>query len=205
MSYPPHPPQSIPPPASSPPSAHRRGEVLVLVVHLQVDGEDALERPLHLVAVGEGVVAEDEVEAGAQVRLLRHDVLERRDRVAVLAELHERDADVLHQARPAGDTRHVGARLIGGRAGTPEGGRAGTPEGGRAGTTDWRAGGDDPLGGGQGRLIGRQAGTSDWTIVTGASLDDSDRCLIGRQALLPHWLVFDRLIVRYLHRPTFNT
>ena len=75
---------------------HRMREVFILVLQVHLDPQQALERLLHLLAVSRGVVAEDEVEGRCVVRLLHHDVLQRRDGIRVLAHLDEDGRNVLH-------------------------------------------------------------------------------------------------------------
>ena len=59
--------------------------------------DDFLDSPFfHPLLVCERVVAEDQVEAGLEVRLLRHDPLEGGAGVRVLAHLDEEDPDVVH-------------------------------------------------------------------------------------------------------------
>ena len=90
--HPPHPPSN---------STHPVWQVLVLVVQLQVDGEQLLEGPLHLLSVSQREVTQDQVKPCLEARGLRHDVLEWRDRVRVLTHLHKHDTNVLHDLRPA--------------------------------------------------------------------------------------------------------
>ena len=76
------------------------GGVLVLVVGLHGDLQQLLEALLGPLLVAEGVVAEDGVEAGLEVRLFGHDPLEAGAGVRVLAHPHEEDADVVHDLDP---------------------------------------------------------------------------------------------------------
>lgn len=74
---------------------HVGGDVLVLLADAQGDGDELLEGLLHPLAVSRGVVAQDQVEARADIGALAHDVLKGGDGVRVLAHSHEDHADVL--------------------------------------------------------------------------------------------------------------
>lgn len=89
-------------PRQRPPAAYTNigGDVLVLVINAQRNGDEFLEGLLHPLLVADGVVAQDEVEARLDVRALAHDVLEGRDGVDVLAHADEDQADVLHDLDP---------------------------------------------------------------------------------------------------------
>lgn len=79
---------------------HIRGDVLVLIVNAQRDGDELLKGLLHPLPITDGEVAQDEVEARPDVGALAHDVFERRYGVRVLAHADEDHADVLHDLDP---------------------------------------------------------------------------------------------------------
>lgn len=81
-------------------ATHVGGDVLVLIIDAQRNGDEFLEGLLHPLPVPDGVVAQDEVEARLDVGALAHDVLEGRDGVAVLTHADEDQADVLHDLDP---------------------------------------------------------------------------------------------------------
>lgn len=79
---------------------HIRGNVLVFIVNPQRDRYELLESFLHPLLVPDGVVAQDEVEAGPDVGALAHYVLEGGDSILVLTHADKDHADVLHDFDP---------------------------------------------------------------------------------------------------------
>jgi len=73
----------------------------VIVVKPKVGRQQSLERSLHVVAIAQREVAQNQVEPGAERRLFGHDVLQRGHGVIELAQFHERYRNVLHYLCPA--------------------------------------------------------------------------------------------------------